>query len=166
VSGRYAEKTTVAAEQSRSEIERILTRYGADSFMYGWTDEGAVVAFRARGRHVKFVVGMPDRNDPAFTSYKRGQYGAVQQRTADAAEKLWEQATRQRWRALALVIKAKLEAVAAGISTFEAEFLANTMLPDGRTVDEWIQPQMSEAYASGAMPATIQFALPRGSSDA
>ena len=35
----------------------------------------------------------------------------------------WEQACRQRWRALALVIKAKLEAIDAEISTFEEEFL-------------------------------------------
>src|SRR3990170_8562984 len=36
-----------------------------------------------------------------------------------------EVSTRQRWRALVLVLKAKLEAVASGISTLEAEFLAN-----------------------------------------
>jgi response regulator RpfG family c-di-GMP phosphodiesterase len=42
--------------------------------------------------------------------------------------------TRRRWRCLAMVIKAKLEVVASGISSFEEEFLAHVMLYDGRTV--------------------------------
>jgi hypothetical protein len=33
---RYAAETTVASDRSRAEIERILERYGASSFMYGW----------------------------------------------------------------------------------------------------------------------------------
>lgn len=160
----YAKNTTVTAEASRSEIERTLTRYGADSFMYGWSDGGAVLAFRATGRHVKFLVAMPDPKERRFTHYRRGNSSFEYARTDAAAVKEYEQAVRQRWRALALVIKAKLEAVQSGISTFEAEFLANTLLPDGRTVDEWLQPQIDEAYTSGAMPATIQFQLPRGES--
>lgn len=160
MTSRYAANTEVSAEKSRGEIERILARYGADQFMYGWNTEGAIIAFRCHGRHVKFVVGMPDRADKAFTHYRRGRSSYEYERTAEQTEKLWEQATRQRWRALALVIKAKLEAVESGISTFEAEFLAQTMLPDGRTVDEWMQPQIEEAYESGEMPEEMRLALP------
>jgi hypothetical protein len=95
---------------------------------------------------------MPSRDDREFTHYKRGAHNEYA-RTADAAEKAWEQVTRQRWRALALVIKAKLEAVTSGISTFEAEFLANTMLPDGRTVGDvvtaWFMWPLYLVYALG-----------------
>ena len=46
------------------------------------------------------------------------------ERGARARQETHDQACRQRWRALLLVIKAKLEAVTAGISTVETEFLA------------------------------------------
>ena len=37
---------------------------------------------------------------------------------------LWEQGCRSRWRAILLILLAKFEAIEAGISTFEREFLA------------------------------------------
>jgi hypothetical protein len=60
-----------------------------------------------------------------------------------------------------LVIKAKLEAVAAEISTVEDEFLAHTVLPSGETVGEWVKPQVEQAYLSGAMPTQLQISGPR-----
>lgn len=62
-----------------------------------------------------------------------------------------EAATRQRWRALVLVLKAKLEAVASGISTLEAEFLANVVMADGRTLGAAILPRLTEAAATGRL---------------
>jgi hypothetical protein len=55
----------------------------------------------------------------------------------------WEQACRSRWRALLLCIKAKLEACAVGITTFDSEFLAHIVTGDGRTVAERIVPQLT-----------------------
>lgn len=152
----YAENTSVSSEKSRAEIEHTLIRYGADQFMYGWNDQGAVVQFRASERHVKFVLPMPDKTDERFTTTPGGK----RTRTADAALKAWEQETRRRWRALALAVKAKLEVVASGIATFEDEFMANIVLPGGETVGEWLTPQIHEAYASGAMPERMLLALP------
>ncbi len=150
---RYAEKTEVSSTRSRDEIERTLERYGADQFMYGWQDGNALIAFRKDGRHIKFILPLPSRDDPAFTEYtSRGKLWA---RTEEAARKLYEQAVRQKWRALALVIKAKLEAVEAGISVFEDEFMANIVLPDGATVGDWMRPQIEEAYRVGHMPALL-----------
>jgi hypothetical protein len=149
---RYAAQTTVSSEQSRAEIERTLKRYGADKFMYGWDEAEAIVRFRMEERYVEFRLPMPDPEHPDFTHHSRGR------RTPDAAEKLWEQATRQRWRALALVVKAKLEAVASQITTFEDEFMAHILLPDGKTVSAWMRPQIEQAYDSGAMPSLL--ALP------
>jgi hypothetical protein len=157
MTGRYAAQTEVSADRSRAEIERTLERYGADQFMYGWSGQHALVAFRLRGRHVRIQVPLPARDDPRFTSYQQGS--VLYRRTEAAVQKLYEQATRQRWRALALVIKAKLEAVDVGISTVEDEFLAYTVTPDGSTVSQWLQPQLAEAYATGRMPSLLP-ALP------
>lgn len=150
----YAENTSVPVEKSRAEIERILQRYGADAFMYGWNDSGAAIQFRANERHVRFVLPLPDRDDPEFTRHSRGR------RTTDAALKAWEQACRQRWRALALVVKAKLEAVETGITEFEDEFMAHIVLPGGETVGEWLRPQIAAAYERNEMPTELRLALP------
>lgn len=152
---RYASNTTVSTEASRSEIERTLRRYKADAFMYASEADRAVIQFRIGLRQVRFMLHMPDPRDCEFTQHSRGT------RTPDAAEKLWEQACRQRWRALALVIKAKLEAVSAGITTIEDEFLAHTVLPDGQTVSQMIQPQLRIAYETGAMPRGFLLEGPR-----
>jgi hypothetical protein len=55
----------------------------------------------------------------------------------------------RRWRALALAVKAKLEVVESGIATFEEEFMAHIVMPDGRTVGEHVAPRIEEAYTSG-----------------
>jgi hypothetical protein len=41
--------------------------------------------------------------------------------------------------------------VAAGITTFEEEFLPHTVLPSGRTVAEDVLPAIAHAYESGAV---------------
>ncbi len=145
----FAATTSVSANASREEIERTLTRYGADQFLYGWQDNAAMVGFRMQSLHVKFVLAMPARDERRFTHHSRGA------RTPDAALKEWEQAVRQRWRALALVIKAKLEAVESGISVFEDEFLANIVLPTGESAGDWMRPQIAEAYRIGNMPQLL-----------
>lgn len=160
---RYAERTSVSVERSRDEIEQTLARYGAEQFMYGWNRDGALIAFvvaipSGQRRHVRFTLPLPSRDERRFTHHASGA------RTSAAAEKQWEQACRQRWRALLLVVKAKLEAVESGIATFEDEFLAYTMLPEGQTVSEWLLPQMAAAYDPdrGVMPGELRLALPRG----
>jgi len=148
--GRYAERTEVTSDKSRNEIERTLRRYGAGAFAYGWAGNEAQVMFEMTGRRIQFRLPLPDPTDKKFTETPTGR-----ERTGAAVEREYEQAVRQRWRALALVIKAKLEAVDAGITTVEDEFLAHIVLPDGRTVGEWTRPQLHEVYASGTMPALL-----------
>jgi hypothetical protein len=147
---KYAEDTQVTADRSRTEIERILLRYGADGFMYGWEGERAVVAFRAHGKMLRFIVPLPDRDSAEFARTPTGR-----RRTGNSSQEAYEQAVRQRWRALALVIKAKLEAVESGIESFEQAFLANILLPDGQTVGQWLVPQVEQAYLTGQMPALL-----------
>jgi hypothetical protein len=150
MSGRYAEKTSVGVDKSKAEIERTLDRYGATAFMYGRDGARVTIGFRVEGRMVRMELPMPDSEDRAFHVTDKGR-----KRTREAAHKEWEQACRQRWRALALVIKAKLEAVESGISTIEREFLADIMLPDGTTVGRWSERQIASAYETGKMPPML-----------
>lgn len=146
----YAAGTEVPVERSRAEIERILVRYGADQFMSGWKDGAAFIAFRAQGRHLRFILPLPLVSDKQFE-----RDGNKRVRTPDSRQRAWEQACRERWRALALCIKAKLEAVETGISQFEDEFMAQIMLPNGQTVSEHARPLIARAYETGEMPQLL-----------
>ena len=145
----YAKGTDVASEKSRAEIERILQRYGASAFMYAWQGDKSLVAFQYGPYHIRLLVPMPDRNDREYTHHSRGR------RTNDAAAKAWEQATRQRWLEVALLIKAKLEGIESSITTFEEEFLMRGVLPNGQAVVDWIVPQVRAATVAGQMPKLL-----------
>ncbi len=151
---RYAEKTEVSTEASKAEIERTLSRYGATSFMYGWRDKQAVVSFTYRDRTIRLLLTLPDKAADEYKWRRHGAHGRAV-RTSEQITAAWEQDCRRSWRALALVIKAKLEAVETGIATFEDEFLAYTMLPGGRTVSEEITPTVARALAAGSVPALL-----------
>jgi hypothetical protein len=147
----YANRTEVTSDKTRAEIERTLIRYGAHEFAYAWTDREARIAFGLSDRRILFRLPLPGRNERRFTHTP----GKGLQRTPAAAEAEYDQAVRQRWRALLLIIKAKLEAVEAGITTVEAEFLAHILLPDGTTVGEQVMPRIQAAYDSGQVPALL-----------
>jgi len=146
----FASDTKVSQSASMLEIERTLDRYGAEQFMYGKKPDCAVIGFVMAGRQVRIQVPMPDRNDRQFWKTDTGR-----DRTESAAVKEWEQACRQRYRALALVVKAKLEAVESGITTFEEEFMAHLVLPGGQTVGQRLLPEIDQAQRSGELPALL-----------
>lgn len=137
----YARNTTVSCEKSKTEIEKILKRYGATHFSYTTMPEGAVVQFVNSGKRIRFLVPMPgmpqDQNEYGYPTKIRR----------------WEKSQRQKWRALTLIIKAKLEAVESGICTFEEEFLAHIILPNGQTAGQHMLPKIEEAYITGKVPA-------------
>lgn len=146
MTARYAAGTEVSSSRSRDEIERTLTRYGAVQFIYGWDADRAVIGFAVHERQVRFLLPMPNPHSSEFSRTPTGRVRASAEIT-----KAYEQAVKQRWRALALVIKAKLEAVAAGIVTFEDEFAMHMILPDGRTVRDHVLPAIEDAYATGTV---------------
>jgi hypothetical protein len=133
---KYAEGTEVPAERSRAEIERILTRFGADQFGYGSKQDAAVIVFRANNRHVRFLLPMPE--------------------ALPAGDKR-DREIRRRWRALTMCIKAKLESVATGIESFEESFMAHVVLPNGMTLAEHARPLIEQAYTDGKMPPLLTF---------
>lgn len=151
MTARYAADTSVSSDRSRAEIERTIQRFNASSFAYGWQENRAVVQFVAEGRQVRFVLELPDRRERRFTHTE----GRGLARTPQQAEAAWEQACRASWRSLALLVKAKLAAVEANITTFESEFMAHVVLPSGQTVREWLGPQIADAYEHGLMPDNL-----------
>lgn len=147
--GLYASDTSVPSERSKAEIERTLQRYGAEEFASGWDKTRAVVMFRMNDRRIRFYLPMPNRDD------YRVSPGGMTRYSEAAIDNAWEQAKRQRWRALALAIKAKLEAVASGITTFEEEFMAHVIMPNGKNFGDWATPQIETAYKDKKMPPLL-----------
>ena len=116
----YANRTRVPADKTRMDIERLVRKYGAKGFASGWHEGRAQVQFFAHNRHVRFTVSTANAT-------------AVQER--------------ERWRALLLLVKAKLVAVDAKIATFEEAFVGDIVLPEtGRTVWESVRDPLKLAY--------------------
>jgi hypothetical protein len=157
MSARYASGTSVSVQRTKGEIEAVLERYGASGFGYMTEGGCAMVAFTMRdaglpgaGRlRVRIRLAMPDPRDSEFTRTPTGK-----ERQREAALKAWEQACRASWRALLLVIRAKLEAVEVGISSIEREFMADVLLPSGETVGEVFADQHA-AIVAGERPLML-----------
>lgn len=156
----YAHGTTVSPERSRQEIEQTVRRYKAARFLYAEGEGFAAIGFELERRNIRILLPLPGQDDQAFATRRvRGRRSAnateVQRRHA------WEKETRRRWRALALAIKAKLEAVESGIETVEEAFLAHMVVRDqqGResTVGAQVIPQVVKAIEAGTAP---RLALP------
>lgn len=132
----YAEETKVPVVQSKTDIETILMKYGAVQFASFSSQEQAGIMFTMNERQIKFLLKLPKLNE--FRS-----------------EKQFNQKTRSLWRGLLLCIKSKLVSVESDITTFEEEFMAHTVLPDGLTVAEFMAPQIEAAYETGQVPAML-----------
>ena len=150
--GRYASATEVSAVRTKAEIEDLLTRAGASSYGVMSQAGAAMVVFEMHDRRIRIDLPLPDQNAEEF---KWTNHRTRRRRSPEAQRDAWEQACRSRWRALLLTVKAKLEAVAIGISTFEQEFLAHVMMPDGLTVGQHVAPRIAQAYETGDMPPLL-----------
>jgi hypothetical protein len=133
----YAAVTKVPANQTRVEIERTLTRYGATGFAYGSEIGRAMIGFQTKDRRIRFLL-------PLAPSERM-------------SEKQADQFVRSRWRALLLSIKAKLEAVESGIESFDEAFMSHIVMPNGQTMAEHSLPYIREAYSTGKMPPMLTF---------
>lgn len=154
---RFAADTSVSTDKSIAEIRATVRRYGASEFAHMEGDRQAAVTFTMRGRRILFRLQMPD---PKAREFLRTP-GRDLPRTPVQAEAAWEQACRSRWRALALVIKAKLEAVEVGIVVFEDEFLANTVPPGASiTFGEAVREKMALAHPEKALTPLLPYLKP------
>lgn len=120
----YAKGTKVPVGRSRDEIEGVLNKIGADAIGFMKDASAAQIAFRLSGRH--YVLKLPvNPEDP--------------------------QGERERWRQLLLLVKAKMVAIATGITTPEAEFLAHAMLPTGETLGEHLRENPEQLTTTGRL---------------
>lgn len=147
----YASDTKVSPEQTLMDIRRTLSKYKAVGFGIVEDETRVGVTFDMEGRRVRFVVPLPERNKKEY-QYLRNT-GKV--RMGQFSPEKYEQAIRQRWRALLLTIKAKLESVESEIETFEEAFLAHIVLPDGSTVGDIALPQIQQSYIDRKMPPLL-----------
>ena len=141
---KYADNTSVSVDRSKAEVEKILTKYGADQFSSGWTGDKIVVMFRMNNRYIRIEMSTPTKGD--IGRVIRGGYSVEEKVAAE---------NRRRWRALVLYVKAKLESVESNIISFEEAFMAHIILPNGKTVGQFMQPQIESAYKSGEMPTLL-----------
>lgn len=133
----FAEKTKVPVIQSRRQLEDYLQRQGASGFASAWDTEGDTIEFLWRAGEVQYRV----------------RFRLPRLRASSTNE----QEMRRRWRALLLVVKAKVEAVRTGIAIFEEEFLAHIVDErTGCTVGQILVPRLKarEALALPPSPTT------------
>lgn len=133
----YAKYTEVPVSKTRAEIEMLLER--AKAKQYGtavdYELKVARVQFKLHERIIRFTVNLPDRQKLGETRFARDE--------------------RQRWRALLLVLKAKLESVESNIETFEHAFLSQIVMPNDKTVGDIVTAQIAESYKTGKMPRAL-----------
>lgn len=148
---KYAKTTSVSVEKTKVEIEQTLKKYGAYGFAYATQNNQALIMFEAHGKRIRFILNLPD-----FEAFK---YTPSRNMTRSSESQIaeHEQACRSTWRALLLIIKAKLESVESGISMFEEEFLANIVLPNNQTVSQYLIPQLNQSYSTNSLPPMIDF---------
>lgn len=126
-----AEKTTVPVDKTQGELRALLRKNGADDIALYDASERSMVAFKLE--HFWYRVSLPHR----------------------AGKKNADQEERAAWRLLFLLVKAKLEAVARGVTTVEREFFADMMTEGGATAYERLAPQITAARKAGRMPTAL-----------
>ena len=143
----FAKETDVPVGRSRSELEDMLRRYGADQFASGWETGRARIQFRIDKRMVRLEIPMPVLKDVPNNNGVEGK--GFRTYSDSQRQRLLEQMERQRWRAIVLLTKARLEAVAIGIETIETAFLSGFVTPNGQTVGELLRGQLDKVIAEG-----------------
>jgi hypothetical protein len=130
----YAEDTKVPVHQSIAEIEAMVARNKHSGFQFADAGDAIAILFSGPDRRVRFTLRFATRPAASATAAERAR---------------WDKLRRSRCRALALVIKAKFVSVESEVETFEEAFLAETVMPDGRTVIEHAGPLVIAAYRDG-----------------
>lgn len=135
---RYAEGTSVPAEKTRIEIEKLLRSNGATQFASYWDSNRELLEAMLGGRRLRFSVPLMQFSD----AKKKPGRPAWDSRTDAQATAFVEAERRRRWRVLLLQLKGKLEAIATGDANFDREFLGDIVTASGSTVADVVLGQL------------------------
>lgn len=119
MSGQYAKRTEVTPAKSRGEIEAVLVKYGCKQFGVMNDVHQVALVFVFEGVTHRIVMPLPSEKE-RLTKLQR------------------EQAIRSRWRALLLVVKARLEYATVTRQPLGAAFVEYRVLEGGKTVAEHV----------------------------
>lgn len=142
----FAKNTKVSPERTIEEIKCTLRRYGVEDFGHLESKSQAAFGFKVDNLAIQISVALPSIDDDSVRLTASGL-----ERPDEACQRELEQQIRTRWRALLLAVKAKLEAVEAGISTVEQEFMAFVVV-DGRPLGELVIPELKQAAIENRRP--------------
>ena len=102
---RYAKGTTVSVADSRTTIARLIERFAVNNLATGVMAGGDFVMFDHDGQTYRFMIEPED----------------------DEREKM------RKWRCLVLYIRSALVVIDEGVREFDTVFLADRVLPNGRS---------------------------------
>jgi hypothetical protein len=135
---RFAEDTRVPVGQTQGEIKERLRKASADQIAVFESPDKTSIMFRLGWAMYRVTI-------------------PIQAKVRNRAQE-----ERRAWRLMGLLIKSKLEAIRAGATTVEREFLADMLLYDGQTVSEKMGPELQLAHDEGRMPKTLLLEGPKG----
>lgn len=148
---RFARTTTVPVNRTRAELLDLLANYGVRNDVGIATAGGrAVCQFLVDNRHIRITLPLPKPDHFATTSTGRA-------RSDQSAQQAYDQAERQVWRALLLIVKSALEAMSYGVLSIDQAFMPWLVLPDHQTVGDHIVPWVEHAYQTHDIPPLLGF---------
>lgn len=147
MSGKFALGTDVPVGRTVDALTTLVRSAGAKDTLIAHGDERSIFGFRMRDRSIRFVIPTPRVED-----FKRTDRGVL--RSDDAAARARAAEERRLWRALYLVVKAKLEAAESGVVSFEEEFFAHTVATNGRTFADLARSR-ELLFEADARPAAL-----------
>lgn len=143
----FSKGSKVSADQTLGEIRRLLRQFGAGPVVFGDSDDRISVGFEMETRSIRFVVPLPEPGGEVLLRIANSN----RTRTRPQTDAEYQQIIRSRWRALLLVIKAKLESVHSEIETFDEAFMAEIVMqsddpryPNGVTMAEFFLPMLPQ----------------------
>jgi hypothetical protein len=133
---RYAHGTTVTVASSRGEITGILAKHGVERQAWASEPEGDTLQFELDGHVYRLKIVRPTAQT-LWEQWKEDGKGPITLKylpNDDQVNAEW----RRRWRAIVLLLKAKLEFADGDTTTVARELLPYAVLKDGRTLEDAI----------------------------
>lgn len=150
MAGKYAINTETSVDTSKTQISRLLSRYGATTTSINETQQFALVAAEIHGIQIRIRLQFPSKNDPEITMTPTMKF-----RSKAGIEKEYQKAMRSTWRALFMILHSRLEEIERGISTVQQAFMPWIMLPDNSIVEDHVLPTIETAYSTGRVPSLL-----------